>query len=520
MRLTVRVLATPPVAYSLEDAVDRVMDLDLEVSEEWEPLRDPISRVSISDIDGHRVIDAHVQYFIRSETEGEIEVPRVQIGFGDGAEVESTAPPTVFVFRPLQGLYQFQRSVLPIEAIVRSELGGRETEVRRIGSAVLVGPDALLTSLHVIVDASKIEVELPSGRRVKVRKLWSVDPEADVAILEIDRRIPKEEGLYPLEFEPKAPDVGEAVFTVGWPGGKRQLTAGVVSNRAAFGRNSVLVSDNAIRPGDSGGPLLSSRGKILGIVTAGTVPSSLRDVLPEEVCIATDPTLAFETYTGKDKPLRMRKAFLEQSFASSTRVQAMRLMSTLQTGIGWRTFRTDFSAFEEAAVAERDPEIMFVRGNIYRALGRPVIAESSYRRALQLDRRHFLASYLLGVHHLTQDNFEGALNQFDHTIQHGGYPNLSVFGKARALLAMKEYSAAVQYYREVLQFDATYQPALFDLGVAYIAMGERKKAVQILASLRGLGVRWANRLELVLDNPVLQPITLTPADRARILSAN
>lgn len=129
----------------------------------------------------------------------------------------------------------------------------------------------ILTNFHVIDKASAITVTLPSGIEL-VPKIVGIDPATDLALLRIDNNT-----LPPLEFgdsEKLLP--GQIAIAVGNPlGFQHSVTAGVVSAlgrtlRSQSGRmiDDIIQTDAALNPGSSGGPLLDSNGKVIGVNTA------------------------------------------------------------------------------------------------------------------------------------------------------------------------------------------------------------------------------------------------------------
>jgi S1-C subfamily serine protease len=131
----------------------------------------------------------------------------------------------------------------------------------------------ILTNFHVIDDARTIEVTLFDGKSYDARVVGQ-DESNDIAVLKIDA---PPDSLVPVEFGDSSNlRVGQRVFAIGNPFGfERTLSIGIVSslNRTLPARNhrlikSVIQIDAAINPGSSGGPLLDSRGRLIGMNTA------------------------------------------------------------------------------------------------------------------------------------------------------------------------------------------------------------------------------------------------------------
>ena len=142
-----------------------------------------------------------------------------------------------------------------------------------VGSGLVVASDGLiLTNSHVVSGAGAIKVSMADGQKSDARVIGE-DPHSDIAVLRTDVHLAAPALSF---FDSKAIHKGQLAIAIGNPLGFEQtVTAGVVSAtgrsmRSQTGRliDDVIQTDAALNPGNSGGPLVDSRGRVIGINTA------------------------------------------------------------------------------------------------------------------------------------------------------------------------------------------------------------------------------------------------------------
>ncbi|PEN10360.1 2-alkenal reductase [Longibacter salinarum] len=154
----------------------------------------------------------------------------------------------------------------------------REQQVESVGSGFIISPDGyVVTNDHVAGNATKIDVFLPDGQTLPAELVGS-DAATDLALLKVE----PEEALPYLAFDTTStPIVGEWVIALGNPFGlfesaEPSVTVGVVSAKdrnLQSGRRGrlyrdMIQTDAAINRGNSGGPLVSATGEVIGVNTA------------------------------------------------------------------------------------------------------------------------------------------------------------------------------------------------------------------------------------------------------------
>jgi S1-C subfamily serine protease len=180
----------------------------------------------------------------------------------------SATPPPAFSTR----VYQIIR---PSLVFIQTQSPGEDSETKNsLGSGVVVDVQGdILTSLHVVADATDIQVIFADGTQSGATVI-ATQPENDIAVLSADQ--PPGFIVPAILGNPNAMQVGDEVYAVGNPFGLfSSMSAGVISgkNRTFQPPNrdeemeGLIQIDAAVNPGNSGGPLLNRNGEVIAIVT-------------------------------------------------------------------------------------------------------------------------------------------------------------------------------------------------------------------------------------------------------------
>jgi S1-C subfamily serine protease len=185
------------------------------------------------------------------------------------AMASATPPPAFSV-----GAYQaIQPSLVLIQTRTQTTNVDTGEEGHILGSGVVIDDSGdILTSLHVVADASEIQVTFADGTQSSAQVVTK-QPENDIAVVRADQ-LPAL--LVPATLgNPNAMRVGDEAFVVGNPFGLySSMSAGVISgfDRTFQPPNSdqklqgLIQIDTAVNPGNSGGPLIDRYGRVIGIV--------------------------------------------------------------------------------------------------------------------------------------------------------------------------------------------------------------------------------------------------------------
>jgi S1-C subfamily serine protease len=206
-------------------------------------------------------------------------------------------------------------------AVVRLDVtSDQERRGGGTGSGVIVAPDGLvLTNSHVVGSATRVSATTVEGRSLTARVVGD-DPDTDLALVRVDA--PVTLPAAPLGNS-KLLKRGQLVIAIGNPlGFESTVTTGVVSAlgrslRARSGRliDDVIQTDAALNPGNSGGPLVSSHGEVVGINTALIMGA-------QGICFAVASNTASFVLGELVRHGRVRRAYIgiaAQQFALSRR---------------------------------------------------------------------------------------------------------------------------------------------------------------------------------------------------------
>jgi len=145
-------------------------------------------------------------------------------------------------------------------AVVRIEAGGG------FGSGFFIRRNTILTNVHVVTTNYSVTVRMPDGRTLSAR-VDTTAPELDIAVLRLNDSPPDNQPVLTMGTVARARQ-GQDVVVLGTPLGlQNTVTRGIVSAIRQIGAVTLVQTDAAVNPGNSGGPVLDRQGHVIGIAT-------------------------------------------------------------------------------------------------------------------------------------------------------------------------------------------------------------------------------------------------------------
>ena len=262
------------------------------------------------------------------------------------------------------------------------------------GSGVIFTPDGLvLTNHHVVHGAAKPEVTLPDGRALRADVIGQ-DAGTDLAVLRVDATLP-----FARFGDSRRVRVGQVAIAIGNPYGfQHTVTSGVISAlgrslRSQSGRliDDIIQTDAALNPGNSGGPLVTTRGEVIGINTAMIRPA-------QGLCFAIGINTARFVASRLIRDGRIRRAYIGIAGQNIDVPRALARANSLAVSSAVRVASVEKgSPAATAGLAEGDILVAFgdvaVTGvdDLHRVLGEEQIQRAVDITVLRGNHRHVFA---------------------------------------------------------------------------------------------------------------------------------
>jgi len=387
-------------------------------------------------------------------------------------------------------------------SVARIEVYNQDLDRVGLGSGFVVSSEGLVvTNLHVVGSAYAAHVRFSDGKLYPVEGVAGVNEDIDLAILKI-AAVPYE----PLLLDNgKLPNVGTKTYAIGNPRGlTNSLSEGLVSGHRSRGSDVALIQTTAaISPGSSGGPLVSSSGRVLGVTTAFLASSqNLNFAVPARevsTLIASRQPL-IPLATAGSRPLdRNDSATLQsavEAYQNQEYAKALRLLSQIREQVDgsayyWSTLGFIHYALGNDAIAydalQKSIDMGCEGASVHAAISAVCVRLGRYdeslresQRAVALEPDNAEAYHALGVSYMRLEKSELAASAFRSAIALS--PGRAEFHSALGFCHALSYRTkeAVESFRASLALDPRSAKAWYGLGMTYQSQGRYDTAVEAL----------------------------------------
>lgn len=423
------------------------------------------------------------------------------------------------------------------------------------GSGFFVAADKIITNRHVIEKSSRVEIHLMNGKKFTAKGVLAVDGEGDLAILQVDV-LPTI--AVPLPIVGKVPQEGESIVVIGNPFGlEGSVSNGIVSAvREISGYGKIIQITAPISPGSSGSPVVNMYGQVIGVATLQAAEGqSLNFAVPSERIsqlkigeLQTFATLNSETQKNKrssaerlysqglgllsrdnfagaavyfDKAAETdpnyAEAFYQAGFcygmlgrhaeALKASKQAARLRpnwTETYVNIGASSFA--LGQFKEAVEAyrtairldESNADTQYALGLSLGKLNRTDEEILAYKRAVALKPDHANAIEKLGIAYFKQKRYADAVQSFESLKTYK--PDAKTYNYlGESYLETDKTQESLEAFNNAVGYNPDFDKARYNLGRAYIKLGDRDSANVQYEILKNSKSDWADRLYILLN---------------------
>ena len=321
------------------------------------------------------------------------------------------------------------------------------------GSGFYLRPGEVVTNLHVIRGAQRVEIHTleGKGRTYPVTGALAVDEEGDLVLLSVD--LPADRSR-PLTLAVALPEEGERVFAIGNPLRlEGSVSDGIVSAvREVPDIGRIIQITAPVSHGNSGSPLFNMRGQVIGIVTVKVTNGqniNLALGAPRVAALSRGPLVSFEQLAARNKSTTQPEVLAELWYRGG--------IDSLWLG----NYASALNYFETAANRNpRRPETWIQIGYCKVKQGRNDEAIRAYQRALAL-----------------RPNSAEAYNKLGDAHYYAG-----------------RFNEAIAAYKHAARLRPEQAEAYYNLGLAYLEIGDRESAMAQSRTLQGIDAELNRKL--------------------------
>jgi tetratricopeptide (TPR) repeat protein len=422
------------------------------------------------------------------------------------------------------------------------------------GSGFFVASDRIVTNRHVIERSNRAEIHLMDGKKFPVRGVIAVDGEGDLAMLQVD--VPQALAI-PLPIVRTVPQEGESIVVVGNPFGlEGSVSDGIVSAvREISGYGKIIQITAPISPGSSGSPVVNMYGQVIGIATLQAAEGqSLNFAIPSDRIlqlkvseIQSVSSLTADTQKNKrsnaermysqgvallsrddyaralaffEKATELDPNYAEAWYqagfcygslgrhndALKASKQALKLRpdwTEAVVNIGASNFalgnyKDAADAYKQALRNDDSPDVQYALGLTFNKLNRTDEEILAYRRAILQKPDHANALERLGLAYFKQKRYGDAAKAFEQLKTYK--PDAKTYNSlGESLFEAGKVEESQEAFNSAIGYDPEFEKARYNLGRAYVKLGNVEMARVQYEILRNARSDWADRLYVLIE---------------------
>ena len=424
------------------------------------------------------------------------------------------------------------------------------------GSGFFVASDKVITNRHVIEKSNRVEIHLIDGKKFVAKGVLAIDGEGDLALLQVD--VPPN-SVAALPLVQTAPQEGESVVVIGNPFGlEGSVSNGIVSAvREIPGYGKIIQITAPISPGSSGSPVVNMRGQVIGVATLQAAEGQSINFAVPSARIAQLKIGELQTFASLNSETLKNKRAAAQNlysqglgilsrddyakavtyFEKAVEIDPNYAESWYQAGFCYGMLARHAEALKasrQAAKLRPDWAETYVNiGASSFALGQYKDAADAYRTAAKLDDGNADTLYALGLSFgklgradeemlaykravAIKPDLAGAWEQLGsgyfkqkrYADSVAAFEQLKIYkpdAKTYNYLGENYYELgrtqdSIDAFNNAVAYNPDFDRARFNLGKAYVKLGDTASATVQYEILRNNKSDWADRL-FVLINP-------------------
>jgi tetratricopeptide (TPR) repeat protein len=350
-------------------------------------------------------------------------------------------------------------------------------DISSIGSGFFISASGILvTNFHVLDGAYSASIKTVDGNQYPVAAVLANNQLADLIKVRVDIAGGR---VRPVVLAREQPAVADSVFVVGSPMGLEQtVSEGIISAvRKMPAGGKVFQLTAPISMGSSGGPVLDSSGKVIGVVTFQVargqnlnfaVSVDALEMLTDE---ASQPSIAEWTIRNSRKGPALAAALCSKG--SGLTIQGK--------------YEEALTYFQKAAeTSPDDPDAWYGLGSCYVGLDQPDEAIAAYKRPIERDPENERAHFILAMYYKALGQFELVIPPLLEVIRIDPANLRAQFELGRAYGALERTGEQIDTFQKILDHQPDHIPTMLDLGATLGKIGHFNEAMALFTQASSL----------------------------------